>query len=534
MRGLLTFGLSCLLAAPAAALEAPHYADDTAGSGIHHVYDGGWEYFVGGGLATLDCDSDGRPDLYMAGGTNPATLYRNTSTVGGPLTFQALADPVTDLTDVIGAYPLDVDNDGHQDLMVLRVGENHLLRGRGGCTFEKANDAWAFDGGTAWSTAFTARWGDGDAWPTIAVGNYVDRNAPGAPFGTCHDNRLWHPAPAGGGFAQPQVLAPGYCSLSALFSDWNRDGVPDLRLTNDRQYYRGGQEQLWRVPANGPATAFTRRDGWRKLTIWGMGIASHDVNDDGYPDYFLTSMGDNKLRVLTKGAARPSYGDEAGQRGMTAHRPYTGGSVQPSTAWHSEFVDVNNDGFMDLFIAKGNVEAMPDFAADDPNNLLLGHPDGRFTEVAPQAGIVTFAKARGASLADFNLDGLPDLVVVNRKVPAEVWRNVGRGTAQAPIPMGNWLHLKLRQDGANRDAVGAWVEVRIGTRTLRHEVTVGGGHASGRSGWLHFGTGVAERARVRVQWPGGEWGPWIRLYTNQFALITRGQEHARVWLPPED
>ena len=71
------------------------------------------------------------------------------------------------------------------------------------------------------------------------------------------------------------------------------------------------------------------------------------------------------------------------------------------------------------------------------------------------------------------------------------------------------------------------VEVRIGARTLSREITVGGGHAGGTSGWIHFGTGTAERARVRVQWPDGEWGPWIRLYTNQFARITRGQPSRR-------
>jgi hypothetical protein len=329
------------------------------------------------------------------------------------------------------------------------------------------------------------------------------------------------------------ALKPGFCALSALFSDWSRTGTRDLRFANDRQYYRGGQEQLWRVPSEGKPRLYSRRDGWRKLTIWGMGIASHDVDDDGYPDYFLTSMGDNKLRSLVKGTKQPVFGDQAGKRGITAHRPYAGGDILPSTGWHAEFRDVNNDTFMDLFIAKGNVEAMKDFASRDPNNLLMGLPGGQFVDVGEAAGIVTFARARGGTLADLNLDGLPDLVVVNRRVEAEVWRNVGSGTAEAPAPMGNWLQLLLRQEGANRHAVGAWVEVRIGARTLRREVTVGGGHAGGTAGWIHFGVGTAERARVRVQWPDGEWSDWIRLYTNQFARITRGSSQAELWLPPE-
>jgi hypothetical protein len=327
-------------------------------------------------------------------------------------------------------------------------------------------------------------------------------------------------------------LAPGYCTLSALFSDWNRGGSADLWLSNDRQYYRGGQEQLWSVPADGKPRAYTESDGWRKLTIWGMGVTSYDVNEDGIPDYFLTSMGDSKLRMLVKGSDRPTYEDEAAKRGVTAHRPYAGGDILPSTAWHPEFIDVNNDGYVDLFISKGNVEAMQDFATRDPNNLLMGSPSGKFTNAGEQAGIVTFKSGRGASLADFNLDGLPDLVVVNRKENVDIWRNVGGGSAERPVPMGNWLNLRLLQDGPDRDAVGSHIEVRIGTRTLHREVTVGGGHASGESGWIHFGVGTAERARVRVQWPDGEWSDWKNLYTNQFARIVRGQAQAQLWLPP--
>ena len=101
-------------------------------------------------------------------------------------------------------------------------------------------------------------------------------------------------------------------------------------------------------------------------------------------------------------------------KGVTAHRPYTGGDLRPSTAWHAQFEDVNNDGLVDLFIAKGNVAKMPDFAAKDPNNLLLQGADGKFIESGEAAGVASMAISRGAALADFNMDGLLDLVVVNR------------------------------------------------------------------------------------------------------------------------
>ena len=106
---------------------------------MHHVYDGDFTFFVGGGVAAFDCDDDGRPDLYFAGGTNPAALYRNESPVGGRAAVRpdAGSAPPTS-TRVVGAYPVDIDGDGRIDLAVLRYGENVLLRGLGDCRFERA------------------------------------------------------------------------------------------------------------------------------------------------------------------------------------------------------------------------------------------------------------------------------------------------------------------------------------------------------------------------------------------------------------
>jgi hypothetical protein len=215
--------------------------------------------------------------------------------------------------------------------------------------------------------------------------------------------------------------------------------------------------------------------------------------------------------------------------GATATRPFTGDVTLPSTAWHAEFQDVNNDGFMDLYVSKGNVEATPGYAAADPNDLLLGDPGGSFHEVAQTAGIVNFARTRGAALADFNLDGLLDLVEVNRRQNVTLWRNVGSDMADSP--MGNWVAIQLRQSGANRDGVGSWIEVDAGGRVVQREVTIGGGHASGELGWIHFGLGNADTARIRVQWPDGEKGPWLTVTANQFAVIDRDATAPRIWEP---
>ncbi|MCP4221712.1 MAG: VCBS repeat-containing protein, partial [Actinomycetia bacterium] len=200
---------------------------------------------------------------------------------------------------------------------------------------------------------------------------------------------------------------------------------------------------------------YTREEGWKKVQIWGMGIASFDVTGDGIPEVFLTSQGDNKLQTLANGAAQPAYEDIAILRGVTAHRPFAGDEILPSTAWHPEFQDVNNDGFIDLYISKGNVEGQPDLADKDPNNLLLGQPDGTFIESAATAGVMNFGRTRGAALVDLNLDGMLDIVEVNRRETIKLWRSVGWGDGNQPASMDDWIAIQLDQPGPNRDAIGS-------------------------------------------------------------------------------
>jgi len=178
--------------------DVPRFVEEAAAAGVRHRYDGPWEHFVGGGVAVLDCDADRRPDLYVAGGAEPAALFVNESAAGGPLRFARRTPEAADLDGVTGAYPLDVDDDGHVDLVVLRVGANRLLRGGPDCTFAPADALWGFDGGRAWTTAFSAIHEPGARFPTLAFGNYVDRTAPGSPWGTCDDNVLLRPQPSTG------------------------------------------------------------------------------------------------------------------------------------------------------------------------------------------------------------------------------------------------------------------------------------------------------------------------------------------------
>jgi len=159
--------------------DVPILHEEAASAGIDQSYTGGWEFFVGGGAASFDCNGDRLPDLLIAGGSSPAKFYANESRTGGSFSFAPVDTGLKpeDLTHVLGAYPLDIDNDRHTDLVLLRLGRNLVLKGGPGCRFEKANRAFSIDGGRAWSTAMSAIWERGSRFPTMAIGNYVDRRA---------------------------------------------------------------------------------------------------------------------------------------------------------------------------------------------------------------------------------------------------------------------------------------------------------------------------------------------------------------------
>jgi len=519
---------------PTAAGPYPRFVDETTVSGLVHTYDGDFDFAVGGGVATFDCNDDGRPDLYIAGGQRPAEVFVNESPVGGSLRFSVRHDPVTDLRSVTGAYPIDIDGDGRVDLVVLRNGGNVALRGLGDCRFEDAGAAWGLQAGSHHTEAFSAMWEPGATWPTIAFGNYVDP-ALEDPSVWCEPNELVRPQPGARGFGPPLPLVPSWCTLSLLFSDWSGTGRMDLRVSNDSHYYRAidGEEQLWRIAPGEAPRLYGPDDGWVRVQVEGMGIASYDVTGDGLPDVYLTSQGSSRLQTLTAGPSQPAYRDIGAKRGVNADLPFTGADrTLPSTAWHPEFEDVNNDGFIDLFVSKGNVTSQPEYAMQDPSNLLFGQPDGTFLEGADRAGIVEFDRGRGAALVDFNLDGRLDLVEVSYGAPVRLWRNEGPACANPCVDVvDHWLAVRLTEPGPNVDAIGAQIEVRVGDLTYRREVTIGGGHAGGQLGWIHFGLGPSSEAQIRVRWPDGQVGPWQHVDADGFEIVDHATGRIDRWTP---
>ncbi len=494
-------GCLLLIALANPACAEPVFVSRAAELPVQHIYDGGWEHFVGGGVAVMDCNGDNRPDLFVAGGENPARLFVNvTQHPGAPIQFREGAPPP--LHHVTGAYPLDIDGDGFLDLAVLRVGPDVLLRGGPDCAFEDASELWAFRPRDAWTTAFSATWEPGQAFPAFAFGHYVDRANPDGPFEACDTSALFRPE--GSGYGTPEPIAPGFCALSMLITDWQRQGQPELRISNDRHYYvRGGYEQMFRLNPLGERT-----EDWPQISLWGMGIASQDLTGDGLPEVMMTSMGDQLLQINT-GAG---FVDAPYEIGTYAHVPFTGDDGRPSTGWHAEFGDIDNDGRADLFIAKGNVDQMPSNAIHDPNNLLMQRSDGTFVEKAGIAGIATTERSRGAALSDLDGDGRLDIVVVNRRAPMEVWQNETPET-------GHWAGIEPVLT-INTRAVGAWIELRTTSGVQVREVTVGGGHAGGQAGPAHFGIGPATQAEVRIVWPDGDRSEWTSIEIDQVTRVS--------------
>ncbi len=512
---------------PTVALPAPRFVDATAASGLDHTYGGAYTASIGGGLAVLDCDDDARPDLFVAGGDHPAALFRNESAASGGPRFARLDDPVTARDGVTGAYPLDIDADGHPDLAVLRTDGIEILRGLGGCRFEDATGALGLDGVGGWVTAFSATW-EADGLPTLAIGRYLQLDEAGEPIYECDGNDLVRPD--GPSYAAPLPLDPGYCALSMLFSDWDGSGRRDLRVSNDRQYYDfvNGQEQLWRVTPGETPRLYTADDGWVQMQLWGMGIASHDLTGDGLPELYLTSQGDNKLQTLASGPDQPMYRDIALRRGVIGTRPVNGGDPLPSTAWHPAFEDVNNDGFIDLYVSKGNVAEQAGYATRDPSNLFIGQPDGTFLEQADAAGILNYDRGRGSALVDLDLDGLLDLVEV--KLDA-----AGAGLAQRRVDVGDGRGAGADGQLARHPPASAGVEPGRDRRRRRgrhrRRPRASGDHrrrgpyqrpadpAACRARRGRRGTRARDVARRGA-------GEWLTIGANQTVLVERGATEA--------
>ena len=259
---------------------------------------------------------------------------------------------------------------------MLRDGGSALLRGLGDCRFERGERGAGRRPrrpATRWPSARPGRARRRcRRWRSASTSSRCVDGACDLP-----GQRGLRPDASGRGTAA-DALPPGFCPLSMLFSDWDGSGRRDLRVSNDRHYYgeRGRRGAAVAVRARGAAAALHGRRRLGAAPAVGDGHRELRRDRRRLPEVYLTSQGANTLQTLVAGRPQPAYHDIARKRGVEATRPVAGGDPLPSTAWHPEFQDVNNDGVMDLFVTKGNVNADPRLRPEGPEQPVP-RPAGR-------------------------------------------------------------------------------------------------------------------------------------------------------------
>jgi len=510
------------------------FVDATQGSGIDSVNvcgspkDKGWlTEYMGAGAAWLDYDGDGHLDLYVVNGSaydraplggEPNRLYRGDGRGG-----------FTDVTDKAGVghrgwgYGVavgDYDNDGRPDLYVTNLGPNVLYRNRGDGTFEDAT-ARAGVGDSSWGTsaAFFDMDADGDL--DLYVANYVDLDPASVP--RRGSKRATAPFCAFKGIpvvCGPQGLPPAQdvlyrnngdgaftdvtrssgvwldkprYGLGVVTGDYDGDGDPDVYVANDSV-----PQSLWRNLGGGrfedvalATLCALSVDGNPQA---GMGTDFGDYDGDGWLDLVLTTFS-HDLNTIYRNHAGRFFTDESSVIGMSV--------TAMALSWGTAFVDFDQDGDLDLFIANGHV--YPEVDTRDigtrfrQTNHLFASDGGRFREISARAGsgFRVSRSFRGAAFGDYDEDGDVDILVTALDEPALLLRNETR-------PLGHWLKLRLVGTSSNRDGVGARVTVTAGGKRMVRERKGGGSYLSASAPDLHFGLGSASRADlVEIRWPSG-------------------------------
>jgi YD repeat-containing protein len=409
-----------------------------------------------------------------------------------------------------GAAVGDYDNDGHPDLFVTRWHAYALHRNRGDGTFEDATEGAGLGGPRDWPTsaAFADLDGDGDL--DLYVCHYLAWDARNPVL--CHDSRagdryvsclpLGFPALPdhlfrndGGRFVdittEAGIVDRDGRGLGVVAADFDGDGRMDLFVANDMTanrlfHNRGGLKFEEIGHAAGVAS---NADGGYQA---GMGIACGDLDGDGRPDLAVTNFfGESTTFYRNLGGMM--FADATAAVGLKAPSRFLLG-------FGAVFLDVDNDGHLDLATANGHVHDLrPNVPYPMPAQLLVGGPDGRLTDVTHRVGAPwTVARiGRGLAVADLDNDGRLDLLLVAQNAPLAFFHNQTRHA-------GHFLILRLEGTTSNREAVGARVTI---TARGRHQTAwrIGGGsYASASDPRIHFGLGSAHSVDdLEIRWPSG-------------------------------
>ncbi|GGG91787.1 CRTAC1 family protein [Silvibacterium dinghuense] len=483
---------------------------------------------TGGGVAILDYDHDGWPDIFLVNGTafpfephpdTPPTSHLYHNNHDGTFTDVTKQAGLTATGWGQGACVGDYDNDGWDDLYVTYYGKNRLYHNEHNGTFkEVAETAGVAGTGAEWGTGCAFVDYDRDGKLDLMVANYVHFDLatipkPGegvmclwkgtpvmcGPRGLPHTtNILYHNV--GDGKFEDVSAASGitktnahYCfSVSTL--DYDDDGWPDIYVACDSTpsiLYRNRHDGTFIDAASDAGVAYDE-DGREQA---GMGSAIGDYNGDGRPDIFKTNFSDD-VSSLYRNDGGGMFTSTIREAGLGLNTQYLG--------WGVAFMDVENDGWPDVLIANGHVYPEVDTAHlgstyREPRLFYSNRGDGTFKDLSRDAGpgATMPASSRGLATADLWNDGRVEAVINNIDGTPLLLVNEAANS-------NHWIGVILEGTASNRDGIGAKVTVHAGSRSFVQEVRSGSTYISSSDLRLHFGLGSTSSAEsIDVRWPSG-------------------------------
>ena len=496
-----------------------------------------------GGVAILDYDGDGRLDVFFTNGASVPGLTKDSPRYANRLFRNEGGRHFADVTEAAGlrgegyavaAAVADYDNDGDPDLFVGGVKRQQLFRNASGRFEDVAAAAGVASGEWVVGAGFFDY--DNDGWLDLVMVNYTvwspetDRFCGDAERGIrvyCHPK---HFAPValslyrnrGDGRFEDVSVPSGIArvrgrGMAVAFADYDQDGFVDFYVTNDklpsflfRNLGNGRFEEMALLA--GPA--LPEHGG----EISAMGVDFRDYDNDGLPDLHVTALAGEGF-PLFRNLGKGQFQD-------VSYRSRLAAAVQARSGWSNALVDLDNDGFKDLFTADSHVnDAIDRFEAHsylETNAVFRNLGDGRFEDLSDASGLGAASRQahRGAAFGDLDGDGRVDAVVTALGAPAELWHNESAA--------GHWLELRLVGTKSNRDGIGAVVKLEQASTPWQKQwnhATTAYGYASASAGPLHFGLGPATTVdRVEIRWPSGTLQVLEKVPADQVLTVREGAE----------